>query len=86
MNDEERKEGFVNCLFYVIGWCNCGVIGIFMFGYVVTYISDEQIAECRDELNNRENVSDEYRDGWNDCLDYFEKVRQQATNLTMLMD
>jgi len=83
---KEKKDLLIASSMLMVGVIVVGVIGMFMFGYVVTYISDEQIAECRDEINNQENVSDEYRDGWNDCLDYFEEVRQQATNLSMLMD
>ena len=80
-----KKDLIVSCSVLFAGVLVTGIIGIFMFGYVVTWISDEQIQRCHDELDDRVNVSDDYRDGWNDCLKYLEQVQQQMTNTSLLV-
>jgi len=79
---DKEKVKFV--LFATVNIILVGIVGGYVFATVVDAIDDENVDQCRDEIRSRDNVSEDYRDGWNDCLDYLEWVRQHATNLTMI--
>ena len=80
--DKKKKELVINYSILFIGVVVGIVIGAIMFAYMVTWIDDEHIDMCSDEIEGRGNITDDYRDGWMDCIEYLIRVRQQATNLT----
>lgn len=36
----------------------------------------------KEQINNKQDVSDEYRQGWNDCIDFLIHERMKAVNMT----
>jgi len=83
--DKEKKDLIISYSVLFAGIVVVGIIAMLIFGYVVTWISDEQIDACHTELESRVNVSDDYCNGWNDCLKYLEHVQQQATNISQFV-
>jgi flagellar basal body-associated protein FliL len=51
--------------------------------FFMNYIQDTaEIDELHNVIDNRYNVSKEYVQGWNDCINYLIHIRTRATNMT----
>jgi len=77
--EEERKvEGFpwgiVILMFAVFI-----IIGALVYFQIPHHPEEEHL---QDKIDNMENVTDEYRQGWNDCIRALHKFNRMVTNIT----
>lgn len=62
------------------------IIGGFIFWEVSNSFSCYECDRLKEELNKKTNVSEEYRQGWIDCIEKLRDIRQEATNITSQFD
>ena len=88
MNEEtkaelaEEKSSFLPIILMI-------TIAIVLAGaitYVYASYNDAEIQHLRTEIDNRENVSDDYITGWNDCIQELIDFRNTATNVTKTLN
>ena len=62
------------------------VVVFFIFATIVFIVYNElNVSEydlLQERLDEKTNVSDDYRKGWMDCIEELEKIRKMATNMT----
>ena len=84
MSDTEKKEekesGISLGTLITIGAVLMIVVGMGIYQYMSApyRVADE----LREHLDNKGNVSDEYKQGWLDCVAYYLKKQTEATNMT----
>ena len=84
MEEEEKEEDegpSLGALFTAFS-----IVMIVTVGFVIYQVMSEPYRtadELRDVVNNQmNNISDEYKEGWLDCVDYYLKMKTEATNVT----
>ena len=85
MKMEEEKEEDNNpggsVLFFAITITIIVVVGFSLYNYISEPYRTAD--ELRDVVNNHmNNISDEYRQGWLDCVDYYLNMKTEPTNVT----
>ena len=49
------------------------------------YLQDQrEVDRLRQEIKDKQNVSNDYIQGWNDCIDKLVSIRNEATNVTSI--
>lgn len=57
-------------------------VGIALFSTTLGMMHDEAMDHAHDTIDSMQNVSDDYRQGWNDCLDDIDDYYSKAHNTT----
>jgi len=50
--------------------------------FIMVIPQQEEIHHLQVSINNKTNVSADYRQGWNDCINELQHYRERATNTT----
>lgn len=85
MNDEKKEDepesSSIAWMGFVIAVSIILVVG---FALYQTISEPYRTADkLRDVVNNQmNNISDDYREGWLDCVDYYLKMKTEMTNMT----
>lgn len=81
MNEEdEDKDG---TFMFVVIITVAMLAGSFVLMTYLDFMQDEQeIKRLRDEISQKHDVSNDYIEGWNDCISKLIAIRNEATNVT----
>jgi len=78
--EDEKPSGF-GLLAIVIG-VMVMIVPFTVLTYT-DYMQDKaEIKELNEVIKEKQNVSDDYVKGWNDCIEHLEEIRTRATNAT----
>lgn len=50
--------------------------------YTMEIMNQDYLSKVQNDIDDRINVSEEYRQGWNDCISRFKYWQNYATNMT----
>lgn len=75
--DKAKKDTVMMVVAVIITF----IIGVSMFFAIDFALYSDAIEDCRSDIQGM-NVSDDYRRGWNDCLDRIEEYRDRVENVT----
>jgi len=79
MNEEKKDMGtFVVALLIFI----MVAIPIVALSFMDYMQDDYEIERLRNEIKNKQDVSNEYIQGWNDCISKLISIRNEVTNIT----
>ena len=77
-----KKENIIPGLMGVV----CLAVVISFTVYLITQYDparfDNSYEKCKKDIENMKNISDDYRLGWNDCLNHFKMLWNSAINMT----
>ena len=78
---EDEKPSAFGLIAIVIGiMVMSAPLVVFMYA---DYMQDKaEIKELNEVIKEKQNVSDDYIKGWNDCIGHLEEIRTRATNAT----
>lgn len=83
---EEKKDGKNNGNGFYFHLAVLTIVVIVVGFLVVTTMDSFIMKDYENKLKNiihsKENVSDDYRKGWNDCIDELHEMRTRAINMT----
>ena len=77
---EEPEETSLAWMFTLIAVTIMLIVGSSLYQYISEPYRTAD--ELRDILDSKEGVSDDYCNGWNDCVDYYFKMKTEPTNMT----
>ena len=58
------------------------IISVFIFAFLIDDYSHSEYEYLEDGLNSLDNVSDEYRQGWMDCIEELKEFNTMVSNVT----
>jgi len=83
MNDEQESGmnfwGVLIAIFLVI------IVLGFVYWQLASQWNTYEYDKLKEELDKKENVSDDYKQGWLDCIEELERIRTKTTNITSTM-
>lgn len=77
-NTKEKKEGFPWFTILLI-IATLSIISVIVYLHIPHHPEEEHL---QDTIDNMDDVSEEYRLGWNDCIRALHKFNRMVTNIT----
>jgi len=78
--EEKYKTGIIIFTMIILTVILAVVIAV-----VYNEYNNAEVQHLRDEISEKENVSEDYITGWNDCIQELIDFRNTATNVTSLI-
>ena len=69
-------------LFSIISFAVVILFGLYIISQFDPVRFDESYQKCKQDIDNMKNITDDYRLGWNDCLNHLKMLWNSGTNIT----
>jgi hypothetical protein len=76
--EEEERDPWLVIIAIIIAI----MISIFTFAEAVRMLDKSALDYLHNKIDNMENVSDDYKKGWNDCINEFKKWMNRTLDTT----
>ena len=84
MSVESAKEKESKAEYIIPFFISLILVASVIFSLYLLMPYETEVDYLKEKISNKQNVSDDYIQGWNDCISELVKLRNTATNITNL--